>query len=134
MAMTKAMQDAGISPDEVDYIAAHGTSTQLNDVTETRAIKQAYGGHAHKLAISSTKSMVGHTIGAAGVINALAAIGAIREGVVPPTINLDEPDLPECDLDYVPNVAREMKVDTAMINGFGFGGQNAVAIFRRFEP
>jgi 3-oxoacyl-[acyl-carrier-protein] synthase II len=134
MAMTKAMQDAQIAPDEVDYVAAHGTSTQLNDVTESRAIKAAYGGHAHKLAISSTKSMVGHTIGAAGVINALAAIGAIREGVVPPTINLDEPDLPECDLDYVPNVAREMKVDTAMINGFGFGGQNAVAIFRRFEP
>ena len=133
MAMTKAMQDAAVSPDEVEYVAAHGTSTQLNDVTETRAIKAAYGGHAHKLAISATKSMVGHTIGAAGVINAFAAIGAIREGVVPPTINLDEPDLPECDLDYVPKVAREMKVDTAMINGFGFGGQNAVAVFRRFE-
>jgi 3-oxoacyl-[acyl-carrier-protein] synthase II len=133
MAMTKALKDAGVAPDEVDYVAAHGTSTQLNDVTETRAIKSAFGGHAHKLAISSTKSMVGHTIGAAGVLNALAAIGAIREDVVPPTINLEEPD-PECDLDYVPNVARKMKVDTAMINGFGFGGQNAVAIFRRFTP
>ena len=134
MAMTKAMQDAGVSPDEIDYIAAHGTSTQLNDVTETRAIKGAFGGHAHKVAISATKSMVGHTIGAAGVINAFAALGAIRDGIVPPTINLDEPDLPDCDLDYTPLVARQKKVDTAMINGFGFGGQNAVAIFRRFEP
>jgi 3-oxoacyl-[acyl-carrier-protein] synthase II len=133
MAMTKAMQDAGVAPDEIDYIAAHGTSTPLNDVTETRAIKSAFGGHARKVAISSTKSMVGHTIGAAGVINSLAALGAIREGVIPPTINLEEPDLPECDLDYVPLVARKAKVDTAMINGFGFGGQNAVAVFRRFE-
>jgi len=134
MAMTKAMQDAGVAPDEIDYIAAHGTSTALNDLTETRAIKAALGGHAHKVAISATKSMVGHTIGAAGVINAFAALGAIREGVIPPTINLDEPDLPELDLDYVPLVARTAKVDTAMINGFGFGGQNAVAIFRRFNP
>ena len=102
-------------------------------MTETRAIKAAFGGHAHKVHISSTKSMVGHTIGAAGVINALAAMGAIREGIIPPTINLEDPDLPECDLDYTPLVAREAKVDTAMINGFGFGGQNAVAIFRRFE-
>jgi len=133
MAMTKAMQDAGVAPDEIDYIAAHGTSTTLNDVTETRAIKSAFGGHAHKVAISSAKSMVGHTIGAAGVINALAAIGAIREGVIPPTANLENPDLPECDLDYVPMVARRAKVDTAIINGFGFGGQNAVAVFRRFE-
>jgi 3-oxoacyl-[acyl-carrier-protein] synthase II len=133
MAMTKAMKDAGVAPDEIDYIAAHGTSTPLNDVTETRAIKGAFGAHAHKVAISSAKSMVGHTIGAAGVINALAAIGAIREGVIPPTANLTEPDLPECDLDYVPQTAREAKVDTAIINGFGFGGQNAVAVFRRFE-
>lgn len=133
MAMTKAMRDAGVSPDEIDYIAAHGTSTQLNDVTETRAIKSALGPHAWKVPISATKSMVGHTIGAAGVINALAAIGAIREGVIPPTINLDQPDLPECDLDYVPNVCRKATVDTAMINGFGFGGQNAVAVFRRFK-
>ncbi len=133
MAMTKAMQDAGVAPDEVDYIAAHGTSTSLNDQTETRAIKGAMGGHAHKVAISATKSMVGHTIGAAGVINAFAAIGAIREGVIAPTINLEEPDLPELDLDYVPLTARQANVDTAMINGFGFGGQNAVAVFRRFE-
>jgi 3-oxoacyl-[acyl-carrier-protein] synthase II len=134
MAMTRAMKDAGVAPDEIDYIAAHGTSTALNDATETRAIKAALGAHAHKVAISSPKSMVGHTIGAAGVVNAFAAIGAIREGIIPPTINLDNPDLPELDLDYVPLVARKAKVDTAMINGFGFGGQNAVAVFRRFEP
>ena len=134
MAMTRALQDAGVAPDEVDYIAAHGTSTTLNDQTETRAIKAALGTHAHKVAISSPKSMVGHTIGAAGVVNALTAIGAIREGVIAPTINLDNPDLPELDLDYVPLVARKAKVDTAMINGFGFGGQNSVAVFRRFEP
>jgi 3-oxoacyl-[acyl-carrier-protein] synthase II len=131
-AMTKAMQDAGVAPDEIDYIAAHGTSTPLNDVTETRAIKGAFGGHAHSVKISSPKSMVGHTIGAAGVINALAAVGAIRDGKVPPTANLENPEMPECDLDYTPLVAVEKRVDTAMINGFGFGGQNAVAVFRRF--
>jgi 3-oxoacyl-[acyl-carrier-protein] synthase II len=132
-AMTKAIKDAGIAVDEVDYVVAHGTSTPLNDVTETRAIKRALGDHARKVAISSPKSMVGHLLGAAGAISALTGVGAIREGIIPPTINLDNPDLPECDLDYVPNVARKAKVDTAMINGFGFGGQNAVAIFRRFE-
>ena len=132
-AMTQAMRDAGVAPDEVDYIVAHGTSTPLNDVTETRAIKAAFGDHARRTAISSPKSMVGHLLGAAGVMSALAAIGAIRDGTIPPTINLVEPDLPECDLDYVPNVAREKRVDTAIINGFGFGGQNAVAVFRRFE-
>jgi 3-oxoacyl-[acyl-carrier-protein] synthase II len=132
-AMTKAMQDAGVAPDEIDLIAAHGTSTQLNDTTESRAIKSAFGGHAYHVAITATKSMVGHTIGAAGVIGAMAALGAIREGIIPPTINLEEPDLPDCDLDYTPLVAREKRIDTAMVNGFGFGGQNAVAIFRRFE-
>jgi 3-oxoacyl-[acyl-carrier-protein] synthase II len=132
MAMTKALADAGIAPDELDYIAAHGTSTSLNDVTETRAIKAALGEHARKVAISGPKSMVGHMIGAAGIVGAIAAVGAIRENVVPPTINLENPD-PECDLDYTPLVARERRVDTAMINGFGFGGQNAVAVFRRFE-
>jgi 3-oxoacyl-[acyl-carrier-protein] synthase II len=133
MAMTRAMRDAGVAPNEIDYIAAHGTGTQLNDATETRAIKRALGSHAYNVVISSPKSMVGHTIGAAGVINAFAAIGAIRDGLIAPTINLDEPDLPDCDLDYAPLVARKAKVDTAMINGFGFGGQNAVAVFRRFE-
>ncbi len=133
MAMTKAMADAGLAPDEIDYVVAHGTSTPLNDVTETRAIKAAFGAHAHKVPISSPKSMIGHLLGAAGVASALTALGAIREGVIPPTANLEHPDLPECDLDYVPLVARKAKVDTAMFNGFGFGGQNAVAVFQRFE-
>ncbi|HWH23821.1 MAG TPA: beta-ketoacyl-ACP synthase II, partial [Candidatus Limnocylindria bacterium] len=133
MAMTRAMQDAAVAPDEIDYIAAHGTSTSLNDLTETRAIKTALGEHARRVAISAPKSMVGHLIGGAGVIGALAALGAIREGAIPPTINLENPDLPECDLDYTPLEARQKRVETAMINGFGFGGQNAVAIFRRFE-
>jgi 3-oxoacyl-[acyl-carrier-protein] synthase II len=131
-AMTKALRRADVAPDEIDYIVAHGTSTPLNDATETRAIKAAFGDHARKVAISSPKSMVGHLLGAAGAMSGLAAIGAIREGVIPPTINLENPD-PECDLDYVPNVKRVKRVDTAIINGFGFGGQNAVAVFRRFH-
>src|ERR1035437_429882 len=131
-AMTKALRDAGVAPDEVDYLVAHGTSTPLNDLTETKAIKVAFGAHAYKVAISSPKSVVGHLLGAAGAVSGLAAIGAIRDGVMPPTANLDNPD-PECDLDYIPNVKRAKKVDTAIINGFGFGGQNAVTVFRRFE-
>ena len=133
MAMTKALADAGLAPDEIDYIVAHGTSTPLNDVTETRAIKAAFGAHAYHVPISSPKSMLGHLLGAAGVASAMTALGAIREGVIPPTANLENPDLPECDLDYVPLVARQARVDTAMFNGFGFGGQNAVAILQRFE-
>ncbi len=133
MAMKKALADAEVTADEVDYVVAHGTSTPLNDVTETRAIKAALGEHAYRTAVSSPKSMVGHLLGAAGAVAALVGVGAIRDGVIPPTINLDNPDLPECDLDYVPNVARAAKVDTAIVNGFGFGGQNAVAVFRRFE-
>lgn len=129
-AMTLAMRNAGVAPDEIDYIVAHGTSTPLNDVTETRAIKGALGSAARKVAISSPKSMVGHLVGAAGIASALAALGAIRDGVIPPTANLHDPD-PECDLDYVPLVAREARVETAMVNGFGFGGQNAVTILRR---
>ena len=129
-AMTNALRNAGVAPDEVDYIVAHGTSTSLNDVTETRAIKAAFGAQAYKVPISSPKSMIGHLVGAAGIANALAAFGAIRDGVIPPTANLEHPD-PACDLDYVPLVARRRRVDTAMINGFGFGGQNAVAVFRR---
>ena len=132
MAMTKALRSAGVAPDEVDYIVAHGTSTPLNDMTETKAIKAAFGAHAYKVAISSPKSMVGHLLGAAGAVSGLAAIGSIRDGVMPPTANLENPD-PECDLDYIPNVKRVKKVDTAIINGFGFGGQNAVTVFRRFE-
>ena len=131
-AMTRAMADAGIGPTDIDYVVAHGTSTPLNDVTETRAIKAAFGNRAHSVAISSPKSMVGHLLGAAGAISGLTAIGAIRDGWIPPTANLENLDLPECDLDYVPLVKRKARVDTAMINGFGFGGQNAVAVFRRF--
>jgi 3-oxoacyl-[acyl-carrier-protein] synthase II len=129
-AMTLALQHSGVAPDEVDYIVAHGTATQLNDATETKAIKAAYGAHARKVAISSPKSMIGHLVGAAGIASALAAIGAIRYGIIPPTANLHTPD-PECDLDYVPLTARRARVETAAINGFGFGGQNAVAVFRR---
>ena len=131
-AMTGALRNAGVAPDEIDYIVAHGTSTQLNDVTETRAIKAAYGAHARKVAISSPKSMIGHLVGAAGIASALAGIGAIRDQVIPPTANLRTPD-PECDLDYVPLTARKARVDTVAVNGFGFGGQNAVAIFRRLD-
>jgi 3-oxoacyl-[acyl-carrier-protein] synthase II len=133
MAMTKALADGAVAPDEIDLVVAHGTSTPLNDLTETRAIKNAFGEYSKKVTITAPKSMVGHMIGAAGVISALVAFGAMREGVVAPTINLENPDLPELDLDYTPRVARQKRVDTAMINGFGFGGQNAVAVFRRFE-
>jgi 3-oxoacyl-[acyl-carrier-protein] synthase II len=131
-AMSKAIADADATPDEIDFVVAHGTSTPLNDKTETTAIKTALGDHAYKTAVSSPKSMVGHMLGAAGAVAALIGIGAIRDGVIAPTINLETPD-PECDLDYVPNVARQAKVDTCIVNGFGFGGQNAVAVFRRFE-
>ena len=129
-AMTLALRNSDAAPDEIDYIVAHGTATPLNDATETRAIKAAYGDHARKVAISSPKSMIGHLVGAAGVASALAAVGAIRDGVIPPTANLREPD-PECDLDYVPLTARRARVETVAVDGFGFGGQNAVTIFRR---
>ena len=129
-AMTKAMQSAGIAPDEVDYIVAHGTATPLNDLTETRAIKAAYGAHAYKVPISSPKSMIGHLVGAAGIASVLAGVGAIRDGVIPPTANLHTPD-PELDLDYVPLVKRSVPVETVAVDGFGFGGQNAVTILRR---
>jgi 3-oxoacyl-[acyl-carrier-protein] synthase II len=131
-AMSMARERAGVTADEIDWIVAHGTSTPLNDVTETRAIKASFGPAASKLAISSPKSMIGHLVGAAGIASALAALGGIRDQVISPTINHENPDLPECDLDYVPLVARKAKVDTVMVNGFGFGGQNAVAIFRRY--
>jgi 3-oxoacyl-[acyl-carrier-protein] synthase II len=131
-AMSLALKNAGIAPEDVDYIVAHGTSTSLNDVTETRAIKSAYGDYAGKVAISSPKSMIGHLVGAAGIASALAALGAIRDGVMPPTANLHTPD-PECDLDYVPITARKAAIRTVAVNGFGFGGQNAVTIFRAVE-
>jgi 3-oxoacyl-[acyl-carrier-protein] synthase II len=131
-AMTNALRNADVAPDEIDYIVAHGTATPLNDVTETRAIKAAYGAHAKKVAISSPKSMIGHLVGAAGIASALAALGSIRDQVIPPTANLHTPD-PECDLDYVPLTARKARIDTVAVHGFGFGGQNAVAIFRRLD-
>jgi 3-oxoacyl-[acyl-carrier-protein] synthase II len=131
VAMQRAVADAHLEPEAVQYVAAHGTSTPLNDVTETRAIRAAFGTHADRLAVSSNKSMLGHTLGAAGAMSALAAVLAIRDGVIPPTINLDAPD-PDCDLDYVPNVARPATIDAAIVNGFGFGGQNAVAVFTRY--
>ncbi|MGZ8476100.1 MAG: beta-ketoacyl-ACP synthase II [Candidatus Limnocylindria bacterium] len=130
-AMRRAIADAHLEREQVGYVAAHGTSTPLNDATETRAIRAAFGDHADRLAVSSNKSMLGHTLGAAGAMSALAAILAIRDGLIPPTINLQTPD-PECDLDYVPNAAREAHVDVAIVNGFGFGGQNAVAVFSRY--
>jgi 3-oxoacyl-[acyl-carrier-protein] synthase II len=131
-AMSMAREHAGVTADEVDWVVAHGTSTPLNDVTETRAIKASFGPAASRLAISSPKSMIGHLVGAAGIASVLAAIGGIRDQVISPTANHENPDLPECDLDYVPLVARKAKVETVMVNGFGFGGQNAVAIFRRY--
>jgi 3-oxoacyl-[acyl-carrier-protein] synthase II len=131
-AMTNALNRAEMEPHEIDYIAAHATSTPIGDTAETMAIKGAFGDHAHTVAISANKSMIGHLLGAAGAISAVHCILAIRDGVVPPTINLDTPD-PDCDLDYVSHVARHMPVRAAMVNGFGFGGQNATAIFRRFE-
>ncbi len=131
-AMSLAMQRSGLEPQDVDYIAAHATSTSVGDVAETDAIKTAFGDHAYKLAASANKSMLGHLLGAAGGVSAIACVYAIRDGIVPPTINLTDPD-PRCDLDYVPNVARQMQVDVALVNGFGFGGQNAVAVFKRYQ-
>ena len=130
--MQRALADSGVEPEQVGYVVAHGTGTPLNDATETRAIRTAFGDHADRLAVSSNKSMVGHTLGAAGAISALAAVASIRDGLIPPTINYETPD-PACDLDYVPNVARKQDLEVAIINGFGFGGQNAVAVFRRYS-
>jgi len=131
--ITNALRDGGALPTDVSYIVAHGTSTPLNDLTETKAIKRALGDHAYKIPISSPKSMVGHMLGGAGAVAGLAAIRAIETGTVPPTINLETPD-PECDLDYVPNTARtNQPVDRVLINGFGFGGQNASALFGKLR-
>lgn len=130
--MKMALRDAGIAPTDIDYINAHGTSTPLNDVVETRAIKAVFQDHAYKLAISSTKSMTGHMLGGAGGIEAAFTALTLHTGIIPPTINLDNPD-PECDLDYVPKVSRQAKVRTAMSNSFGFGGTNAVVVMKRYE-
>ena len=127
-----ALQDAGVEPAEIDWVSAHGTSTQLNDISETRALKLALGAAASTVAVSSLKSMIGHSFGAAGAIETVVAVCSIENGVVHPTINLDTPD-PECDLDYVPNQARQMNVDVVLSNSFGFGGQNACLVVRKYR-
>jgi 3-oxoacyl-[acyl-carrier-protein] synthase II len=131
-AVTLALADAGVEPKDIDYVNAHGTSTQLNDAGETKALKIALGEHAYKVAISSTKSMIGHLLGAAGAVEAIATLLTINRGVVHPTINYENPD-PACDLDYVPNQARRKDVRIAISNGFGFGGHNAVVVLKRYE-
>ncbi len=131
-AVTNALKDAGIEPADVDYVNAHGTSTVLNDAGETRALKMALGEHAYRVAISSTKSMIGHLLGAAGAVEAIATLLTINRGMIHPTINYENPD-PECDLDYVPNNARRKDVNIAISNGFGFGGHNAVVVLAKYQ-
>ena len=133
LAMERALKDAGVAPDEVGYVNAHGTSTPLNDKSETTAIKKALGSNAYHVPISSTKSMIGHLLGAAGGVEAVATVLCLTRGTLHPTINYETPD-PDCDLDYIPNVARQADVDVAISNSFGFGGQNAVLVFRRYAP
>jgi len=131
-AMSLAIREAGINPSEVDYIASHGTATVLNDISETKAIKVVFGEAAYRVPISSNKSMVGHMLGAAGSISIIATVKAMEDSLLPPTINLETPD-PECDLDYVPNVARPARVDVGLINAFGFGGQNGSLLIKKWE-
>jgi 3-oxoacyl-[acyl-carrier-protein] synthase II len=131
-AIRQALERAGVSPDEVDYIKAHGTATALNDVTETNVIKKIFGERARQIPITAVKSMIGHLLGASGSLEAVIAVLAMQHGIAPPTINLTHPD-PDCDLDYVPNTARKVSIRTAMSNSFGFGGHNSVLIFRKFE-
>lgn len=132
-AMTTALEKAGLAPDDIQYLNAHGTSTPLNDKLETVAIKRAFGDYAYSLPISSSKSMTGHLMGAAGAIEAIVSVLVIQNGVIPPTVNYEVPD-PDCDLDYVPNVARSLTVDAVMSNSLGFGGHNASLVFRRYLP
>lgn len=131
-AMQMALNDAGVLPEKVGYINAHGTSTPYNDLFETQAVKTVFGDHAYKLAMSSTKSMTGHLLGAAGGIEAIFSVLALKEGILPPTTNIQEPD-PECDLDYVPNVARKADIDYALSNSLGFGGHNACLLFKKYN-
>lgn len=131
-AMQQALNDAGLSPEDIDYINAHGTSTELNDKYETSAIKTVFGEHAYKLAVSSTKSMTGHLLGAAGGVEAVISLKAIKEGIIPPTINYDTPD-ENCDLDYVPNEARKQEVNAIVSNSLGFGGHNVSLVFKKFN-
>jgi len=131
-AMLAAMKNSGIAPQDVQYVNAHGTSTPLGDANETAALKAAFGDHAYKLAVNSTKSMHGHLLGAAGGVEAVITTLAIHHQVSPPTTNIITPD-PACDLDYVPNTARDMKIDVALSNSFGFGGTNGTLVFRRFR-
>jgi len=131
-AMKMAINDSGLNPDEIDYVNAHGTSTEYNDKFETLAVKEVFGEHAYKLAISSTKSMTGHLLGAAGGVEAIFSVLAIRDSMLPPTINYETPD-PECDLDYVPNKARQKEIKAAMSNSLGFGGHNATIVFKKYE-
>jgi 3-oxoacyl-[acyl-carrier-protein] synthase II len=130
--MDVALHDAGLNPEQVDYINAHGTSTPLGDRAESDAVKTIFGDHAYRLAVSSTKSMTGHMLGAAGGAEAVFTVLTMRDGVIPPTINLEEPG-EGCDLDYVPNVAREARVEVALSNSFGFGGTNGTLVFRRYD-
>tara|TARA_B110000263_G_scaffold139656_1_gene121126 strand:- start:2616 stop:3866 length:1251 start_codon:yes stop_codon:yes gene_type:complete len=130
-AMNRALTNAGVTINDIDYINAHGTSTPINDASETKAIKAVFGEHAYNVPISSTKSMVGHSLGASGALEAIACISSINDGVLHPTINQDEPD-PDCDLDYIPNVAREQEVNVTLSNSFGFGGQNACLVIKKF--
>lgn len=132
-AMLRAIEQAGLQPDDIDYVNAHGTSTPLNDKLETLALKKVFGEYAYELPISSTKSMIGHTLGAAGAIEAGICVMAIQHGIIPPTANLDQPD-PDCDLDYVPKVARSASLETVLTNSLGFGGHNSCLVFRRYHP
>ena len=131
MAARAAIRDARLEPSQIDYVNAHGTSTPLGDAIETKAMKRVFGEHAKKIAVSSTKSMTGHLLGGAGGLEAGISVLALRDQILPPTINLETPD-PECDLDYVPNVARKASVEHALSNSFGFGGTNAALIFKRW--
>ena len=130
-AINRALENAGARIDDVDYINAHGTSTPINDAAETKAIKAVFGDRAYDIPISSTKSMVGHSLGASGALEAIVCISSINDSILHPTINQDESD-PDCDLDYIPNVARETEINVTLSNSFGFGGQNACLVIKKF--